>query len=405
MSVPQASSPSAARNWLPRKGWQRLLLSLVAFKVIYFAVLLTALQHWPDYDQKRSDAIVNKWFGEPKPKFTGPFATWDALHYLMLADQGYLAGSPSCAFYPLWPITMRTFSRASGLPLDISGLILSNCLSLGAAILFFVAAETRFGTKVAYVSTALLVSFPGALFFQFVYSESLFFFLLTWLWLALERRSIWAALVPALALPLCRAIGVFCILPLCWYAGTAVFVWWRFRRGSQDALCGFPYRWLLLVFVPLGGWLTYFGLMRLWTGNHLAGFSAQEFWGVHSVMNLVDLPGFIVSFFQPYTFHDFKGSLFDRSIFLVFILFLPVVWRLGKDFMLWSYVLAIVPAMSGTFTSFTRFQSVTFPFFLALAVFLLQSRHKRVWVGVVTLTFLLLHGFLAWRFVSYRWAS
>ena len=54
-------------------------------------------------------------------------------------------------------------------------------------------------------------------------------------------------------------------------------------------------------------------------------------------------------------------------MFLVLVYTLPVVWRLGKDLVVWTYVLGILPAMSGTFTSYTRFAAVAFPLFVAVA--------------------------------------
>jgi NhaP-type Na+/H+ and K+/H+ antiporter len=109
---------------------------------------------------------------------------------------------------------------------------------------------------------------------------------------------------------------------------------------------------------------------------------------------------------------------------------LPVQWRLGKDLLVWIYVLGILPAMSGTFTSYTRFESTAFPVFIALAAFLnaeggvrtaessvtpvaprlatLASRLPRLRVAVrwaLLGTFAVLHLWLLWRFVNFRWAG
>jgi hypothetical protein len=94
----------------------------------------------------------------------------------------------------------------------------------------------------------------------------------------------------------------------------------------------------------------------------------------------------------------------DRSVFMLLLYTLPVVWRLDKGLLVWAYLLGILPAMSGTFTSFTRFASCAFPMFIALGVFL--GRREWRWPRYALLTvFVTLHLVLVWRFVNFRWAG
>jgi hypothetical protein len=131
---------------------------------------------------------------------------------------------------------------------------------------------------------------------------------------------------------------------------------------------------------------------------------AQKYWGVHSVSHLWNLPTFVVGFFEPTTWHDFNGSLLDRCAFLLLVYSVPQIWRLGKDMVLWTYVLGIIPAMSGTFVSFIRFESTVFPVFIGLAAFFAGSR--RQFPRFLFLTFCItFHLLLLWRFVNFRWAG
>src|SRR5882672_4577182 len=131
-----------------------------------------------------------------------------------------------------------------------------------------------------------------------------------------------------------------------------------------------------LLIAPLAGWAAYFLLMRHWTGNAFEGFVAQRQWGVHSVWNLLNALKLVQGFFTPTTWHEFEGSLLDRCAFLLVLCTLPIIWRLDKKLLAWAYILAILPAMSGTFTSFTRFASCVFPIFIAFGVFLHQPRWR-----------------------------
>jgi len=99
-----------------------------------------------------------------------------------------------------------------------------------------------------------------------------------------------------------------------------------------------------------------------------------------------------------------RTTLLDRCLFILLLYTLPLIWRLGKDLTVWTYVLGILPAMSGTFTSFTRFESTAFPMFIALAVFFTGSKRKWPLIVFVALG-AVLHGILLWRFVNFRWAG
>lgn len=67
-------------------------------------------------------------------------------------------------------------------------------------------------------------------------------------------------------------------------------------------------------------------------------------------------------------------------------------------------MLGIAPAMSGTFTSFLRYESTVFPLFIALAASVV--RFERAWPKRFCLIAgATLHGLLLWQFVNYRWAG
>jgi hypothetical protein len=159
-----------------------------------------------------------------------------------------------------------------------------------------------------------------------------------------------------------------------------------------------------LLAAPLLGWAAYFGLMWAWTGNPFEGIEAQRFWRAHSISNLINVPKFVIGFFTPTVLHDFRGSMLDRWLFILLLCTLPLVWRAGKDLLIWTYVLGILPAMSGTFTSFTRYASTVFPMFIALAVFFTSLKYKWPLVLFIILS-VTLHVVLLWRFVNFRWAG
>lgn len=104
--------------------------------------------------------------------------------------------------------------------------------------------------------------------------------------------------------------------------------------------------------------------MRLTTGGAFAGFKAQKYWSVHSIANLVAVPGFIARFFQTTHWHEFKSSILDRVLFIAGL----------------SLALGLLPAMSGHFLQ--NFQSKA-P--LWIAVFLLWTAQILLLIRLITL--------------------
>lgn len=408
----------------------RVFLALLAYKVIYLLAISAAISIWP------KDAHANIFHSDRQVvtpdgylTFDSHFASWDAEHYLFIAAHGYEAGAGRCAFYPLFPMMIRYFSIVTFGSQLLAGMILSNLFSLVGWFIFFMLVCRRFGESTAKLAVILLMTFPGALFFQFIYTESLFFLLLMLLLLGLQENWFWLALAAGFLLPLARAVGLFCVFPLLWHVMThsapgCCASWeeklpWGKQKSMvveqtqasasrMGAISTNQFRggngWLLLA--PICGWAVYLLLMKHWTGNAFEGFEAQKQFGVQSIGNLFDLTHFLSTLATPTSFDEIRGSSVDRCSFMLLMYSLPIIWRLDKGWFLWSLFLGIVPAMTGMFVSYTRFAAVVFPLFIALAVFLnmpgLLFRSLRV---VIIATFFILQMILVWRFVNYRWAG
>jgi hypothetical protein len=403
-----------------------VFLFLLGYKIIYLLAISSAISIWPE------DAHAEMFHSDNQVltpngylAFDCHFASWDAEHYLFIAVHGYAAGSSRCAFYPLYPLMIRYFSFITGGSQLMAGMILANTFSVTGCLLFFVLVRRRLGESVAMLSLLLLVTFPGSLFFQFIYSESLFFLLLMLLLLGLDQDRLWLAIVSGFLLPLTRAVGLFCVLPLFWhvlmYSRCARWVqlgakipWLRKNliapvaasagqspsKGQSEVQRG----WLLLA--PVCGWAVYLALMKFGTGSAFEGFAAQKKFGMESIVNIFNVPHFVFAFFTPSSFSAARGSLVDRLSFLLLLYCLPIIWRLDKGWFLWAFFLGIVPAMSGMFVSYTRFASVVFPLFVALGLFLNRPGLLFRCLRFATVaTFFAVQIILVWRFVNFRWAG
>lgn len=424
MSDAAPSLHSTGRAW-------RVARTLLAVKLAYWLVVGGIVWWGEGFDAERAERIRQGWFPPEAPpprhgRWERHFATWDAEHYLYLSTHGYGPDVRSIAFYPLWPLVVRAAAPLAGGNSVIAGLVLANLFSLAGWVVFHRAAARRFGEAAADWALALLVAFPGALFLQFIYSEPLFFLLVAGLWWGLERQRWGVAGLTGLLLPLTRGVGVFAVLPLGWLVLASRQ--WRFsqtRSGGQKlrAVPG------ALLAAPVLGWVLYLALMWQWTGHPWAGIEAQKYWGVHALSNLWDVPKFVRGFFEVTAWHEFTGSMLDRLGFVLVLYALPVLWRHGRDLLAWTLMLAVIPAMSGTFTSFVRFESCAFPVFLAAGIWLtegLAGRDTPQAAGEAAATssifpapssllrgfgwgllaiFSAIHLHLLWRFLNYHWAG
>lgn len=382
-------------------------------KCMYFTLLCAALALYGNIPEATFQSALVRWPPTGAHVFLSHFATWDSAYYIQLSQQGYSQAGVSCAFYPMWPALVRVVAGLLPVPHWLIGLVLANLLSAACSPLLYRVVLRVWGSTAGFRTVVLMMTFPGALFFQFNYTESLFLFLTLLLWDCLSLGRHKCAAVAALILPLTRAIGLFAILPLLWY----VFLGWTgraaLRMAPAECLKRFRPRapWLLLM--PVLGYSLYLFAMWMWTGNGFAGFVAQENWGVHTPSHLFDFPSFLYALVHPTTLHAFTGSFLDRAVFIGLLWSVLVsartFWHHEPQLLIGYYWTGILPAMSGHFTSYLRFASCAFPCFVALS--LLSMRPARNCIGarafwaIVFLVFIPGHAFCLWRFVNYSWTG
>lgn len=423
-----------------------LLLVLVLFKFTYVLLIpRIAGVSWPQgltEPPPQSTEKAFEYLSMTAP--SGPFAAHNGRCYLQLSRWGYARGEVVDCFYPLYPLLIRATAPLFGGNHVVSGVVLSNVFSLAGWFLFLRLTARRWGLRAALWSLGFLIAFPGSLFFQFIYTESLFFLLLMGLWWGLQNRRLALAAVCGTLAPLCRGPGAFLLLPLAGHAFETTFpsglsAWVaRPRQGRRPS--SFPHSsgpatataenqpsqasggqqkaepargkpdrlrpgavWLVAG-TPVLGFGIYLALMWHWTGNAFEGIDAQHRWGDHAISNIWNIPKFIAAFFTPATWYDRNATVLDRLVFLLIVSTLPVLWRQDKSLAVWTVALGILPAMSGTFTALTRYASCAFPMFVALG--LVINRRPRPWAGAGLLAvFGLLHAVLLWRHVHFLWAG
>lgn len=161
---------------------------------------------------------------------------WDAMHYLGIAQHGYVAFTDT-AFFPLYPLLIHLLAFPFGASGAYwAGLLISNLAFLGALLLFYQLIVPLWGGRVASLAVLYLTVFPTALYTFAPYNESLFLALSLGCFLALQRRR-WAlaGVIGGLA-ALSRAAGLLLVIPfaIAWWQ-TSGRVWWQSRFVRQGA--------------------------------------------------------------------------------------------------------------------------------------------------------------------------
>jgi hypothetical protein len=302
---------------------------------------------------------------------TDIWARWDSDFFLRIAQNGY--DDASAAFHPLYPGAVAGLGRVFGGHYILAGLVISLLAGAGSFVLLYQLAGKRLGADGARRSVLYLAVFPMALFFQAVYSESLFLFLVLAAFALAEKSSFAAAgLVTGLAI-LTRAAGL-ALLP-----ALAILAWRN--RDRLRALGGLALALPVAAIYPLVLWQQ--------LDDPFAFTDAQDRWHRHFsragpfgglwdglVAGWRGLEQFIVGHGTHVAGvsarHAAAENLQAAVFLLVFLALTVVAWRrFGAPYGLFAAVsLAIplsYPSSRWPLLSLPRFGLVIFPFFLALA--------------------------------------
>jgi len=332
-------------------------------------------------------------FAGDTPTRATPFATWDAQHYLYLAGEGYAPGRPSIAFFPLFPWLIRALAVLPGIGPLTAALLIANGLAL-AAVLLLVRFVDRAHPGAGVETALLLLAFPGALFFHFPYTESLFLFLSVATLIALARERWLPAAAAAFALALTRPNGVLIGVALLY---AAIACWRRTRK--------FPWPALVALAAPALGFAVYLLFMRGATGNAFAGLEMQgAFNAGRSLGNFLQPLSVLRELIDVRAPHSVLNSLLDRLVFLFVTATLVPLWRIDRLLFWYALPMALVGPLSGSFVSYTRFAAVLFPCSLVVARVLSGDR-RRPLLWLTMAVWLVIQTALLIRHVSFRWAG
>ena len=342
---------------------------------------------------------------------------WDGEHYVALAAGGYLQPpeNVSPAFFPLYPLLMRSVAELFGGPVSEGALSLwgplVSLLFLPLALFFvYRIAEDGFGEQVARATTLALAFFPTTFFLNCAYTESLFLALSAGsLWACRVRKDLLLACVLAALAGATRNVGVFLMAPL--------FIGWL-----KDVRY---YRWrgVYLALAP-SGLIVYAGYLWWRFGDPLLFYTDQGKWGrqaagplatagrvweaaVEGSARLLDPRLWADPSLGNLANHLEEANNLYNLMFFVFagVVLIAGLWELPPDLSVYTFLLVAPVTLFGPPQSplmgTPRYVLVAFPLFIMLG---LLSKNRPAFVGWLVFgtaaSLVLCALFVSWRFVA-----
>ncbi len=361
-----------------------------------------------------------------------PFARWDSVWYLTIAQYGYGHGGQAArtTFFPLYPLMIRGLGVVLGSDL-IAGILISLvCFGVALAVLYRLVA-LELDDERARICVLLVAFWPMAYYFSAVYTESLFLALsVGCVYQARVGRWASAGLLGALAAT-SRNSGVVLVVPivLLFLYGPRedrprptvlrrnVLDWLRPVHPVRPALA-----WVLLVPAGLGLYLLF---LVLTTGDGLTPFTQEQVWFHHfagpfggvwdgAVAAWDGLRQLIHGQRTPVYFTPAGGDPFTvagQNLMLFGFLIAGIIAFIGAlrrlPFAYSAYALAALalplssPVTPQPLQSFPRYEAVVFPLFMWGASWVHARRISTQAIACfAVLLGLFTAEFATWRFVA-----
>lgn len=312
------------------------------------------------------------------PQWLYSWANFDGVHYLTIAEKGYLGTGLIQAFFPVFPLLARLISQLAQLDLMITGLLLNQILSLFLTCLIWIWLKTTFTTAQAKQGLLWWLLFPASFFLISFYNESLFVALALGSWLLAKQQKWWWAGILAAVATATRVVGIW-LLPLL-FLELLEQTWPRTQKNFfQQAKSWLTKNFLAISSISLSavGLLSYMAYLHFTFHDPLYFLHQQSEFGAGRQESLVLWPQVvwralkILLYSRPF---DWKYFTYLQE-FLVgtgsVILTLWGFWQRKKTQLtlpLTIYTLGclLTPALTGTFSSMSRYALSAWPLWLVL---------------------------------------
>lgn len=277
---------------------------------------------------------------------------WDSFFYIDIASNGYSVRSgenlSNIVFFPLYPFLIKALGFLLGNSYILAGWIISSVSLIGSAVLLdkFI---KRFHREIdPSLAISYLLIFPTALFFNAIYTESLFLLVSLATFYFMKKHDYWLAGFVGFLASLTRVTGVLLILPMLWEI-------WANRKSSSFNVKNL----FAACLMPLGTGL--FFLYHYIKFNDLTiFFKVESAWGRSFTLN----EGHLSLFSNASTANFILDVIFVSFALITIGVAFYKKWTSYAIYMLATVFVAL---STGTLMSIGRYILVLFPMYIILA--------------------------------------
>ncbi|PIY80104.1 MAG: hypothetical protein COY80_04740 [Candidatus Pacebacteria bacterium CG_4_10_14_0_8_um_filter_42_14] len=343
------------------------------------------------------------------PRWLYSWANFDGVHYLTIAEKGYIGTGLIQAFFPIYPFLTGMLMPIFGSSM-ITGLLVSNFSLIAAVILFFILVRQHFDFATAKYSTFFLLLFPTSFFLGAMYSESLFLVWILASFIFMDKKQwLWATIFAGLAAAT-RLVGIFMIPALL----IALLESEKTDWSPSSLINIIKEKWLIILGFALA--LVGLGAYMLFLNGEfhdpLYFFHVQSEFGSGRQENLILLPQVIwralkIVFTVPLglpLLTYIQELVFSIGTFTI----LTISWfqrkslKIPNSWLTFSLLATLLPPLTGSFSSMPRYVLVAFPLYVILASW---TRHRPIIRVILLAGFGLLLVFNTILFIQGHWIA
>lgn len=344
-----------------------VIIAFIIWRLLLFIPIGIAENLLPYRPNQEFTNILNKLDSESiiNNLFLYPWANFDGVHYLTIANNGY---TTEARFFPLFPIliSLATLMSSSIEYAFLAGLLLSNLFFLGSLLILFKIVKDQYSKETAKTTILALLIFPTSFFFAVIYSESLFLFLTLLSFYFAQKKKWLFASIAAMLLVSTRFVGIF-IIPALIYEYLVQQKSLKFKNYLSITA---------IIFSSLTGLVAYSIFNYLKWGNMTYYLTAHtELSNGRTSSSLVIPIQTLFRYFKilttlPTAHFEWWIALLEVSSFILGSILLLVAWRkkVNLSFLIFAVCAFSLPSLSGTFSGLPRYMLVIFPAFIALSL-------------------------------------